>query len=157
MSEPFIDVVRNLWQLSHITPGYISGAAVGAVLLAAGINEDNPVAIVVAALFLPFLAQVLAATFDMRSGSRRLIFQGLRALLVIVIAFAGAAVACIETGPIRFAGFKIPLSSFAISAVFRVPAGLSNSDDTGRGYLIGVAAAVQLASFPVWRGAAMVI
>ena len=35
--------------------------------------------------------------------------------------------------------------------------GLSNADDTGRRYLIGVAAAVQLAIFPVWFGAATVI
>jgi hypothetical protein len=36
-----------------------------------------------------------------------------------------------------------------------VAAGLSNADDTGRRYLIGVAAAVQLAIFPVWLGGAM--
>ena len=38
-----------------------------------------------------------------------------------------------------------------------ITAGLSNADDTGRRYLIGVAAAVQLAIFPVWLGAATVI
>jgi hypothetical protein len=38
-----------------------------------------------------------------------------------------------------------------------ITAGLSNADDTGRRYLIGVAAAVQLAIFPVWMGAALVI
>ena len=63
----------------------------------------------------------------------------------------------IEGGPILFAGFKSPLSSFAISVVIGVTAGLSNADDTGRRYLIGVAAAVQLAIFPVWFGAASVI
>jgi len=159
MSEPFIDVIQDLWQLSHVTPSYVSRAAAGAVLLATGIVEDNPVAIVVAALFLPFLAQVLAASFGMWNRDRGLMFQGLRALLVstVVAVAAGTAFAWIEGGPIRFAGFKRPLSSFAISAIIGVTAGLSNADDTGRRYLIGVAAAVQLAIFPVWLGAAMVI
>jgi len=49
------------------------------------------------------------------------------------------------------------LSSFAISAVIGIAAGLSNADDTGRRYLVGVAAAVQLAIFPVWFGAATVL
>jgi hypothetical protein len=70
---------------------------------------------------------------------------------------AGAVVALIEGGTIAFAGFKNPLSSFAISAVIGVTAGLSTADDTGRRYLIGVAAAVQLAIFPVWLGAALVL
>ena len=35
-------------------------------------------------------------------------------------------------------------------------AGLSEADDAGRRYLIGVAAAVQLAIFPAWLGAVTV-
>jgi len=66
-------------------------------------------------------------------------------------------VAAIQGGPIHFTAFKSPLASFAISAVIGITAGLSNADDTGRRYLIGVAAAVQLAIFPVWLGAATVI
>jgi uncharacterized membrane protein len=159
MSEPFTDVIQDLWQLGHVTASYVARALAGALLLATGIIEDNPVAIVVAALFLPFLAQVLAVSFGMWNRDRRLIVQGLRALLVstgLAVA-AGALVAWIEGGPILFAGFKSPLSSFAISAVIGITAGLSNADDTGRRYLIGVAAAVQLAIFPVWVGAAFVI
>ena len=53
--------------------------------------------------------------------------------------------------------FKNQLPSFAISAVIGVTAGFSSADDMGRRYLIGVAAAVQLAIFPVWLGAALVI
>jgi len=41
--------------------------------------------------------------------------------------------------------------------VIGVTAGLSSADDAGRRYLVGVAAAVQLAIFPVWMGAATVI
>jgi hypothetical protein len=159
MSEPFTDVIQDLWQLGHVTASYVARAAAGAILLATGIIEDNPVAIVVAALFLPFLAQLLAVSVGLWNRDRRLVMQGLRALLVstVLAVAAGAVVAWIEGGPILFAGFKSPLSSFAISAVIGITAGLSIADDTGRRYLIGVAAAVQLAIFPVWLGAAFVI
>jgi hypothetical protein len=159
MSEPFTDIVQDLWQLGHITPSYIARATAGAILLATGIIEDNPVAIVVAALFLPFLAQVLAVSFGLWARDRQLIVHGLRALFVsAALAFvAGAMVGWIEGGPILFAGFKNPLSSLAISVAIGITAGLSTADDTGRRYLIGVAAAVQLAIFPVWLGAAVVI
>jgi hypothetical protein len=159
MSEPFTDVIQDLWQLSHVTASYVGRAAAGAILLATGIVEDNPIAIVVAALFLPFLSQVLAISFGTWNRDRRLVFQDLRALLastVLAIA-AGAMVGWLEGGPIRFAGFKSPLSSLAISALIGVTAGLSNADDTGRRYPIGVAAAVQFAIFPVWLGAAIVL
>ena len=102
---------------------------------------------------------MLAVSFGLWSHDRRLILRGLRALAVsTVLAFgAGVLMAAIEGGPIRFTDFKSPLSSFAISAVIGITAGLSNTDDTGRRYLIGVAAAVQLAIFPVWLGAAFVV
>jgi hypothetical protein len=117
------------------------------------------IAIVVAALFLPFLAEVLAVSFGLWSRDRRLILRGAGALLTsTALAFLGGLiVASFAGGPIRFAGFKSPLPSFAISAVIGIAAGLSNADDTGRRYLIGVAAAVQLAVFPAWLGAAAVI
>ena len=159
MSEPFPDVIQDLWQLSHLTPSYVARAAAGAILLATGILDDNPVSIVVAALFLPFLAEVLAVSFGLWSRDRRLILRGLRAIAVsTMLAFAaGALVAAIQGGPIHFTAFKSPLASLAVSAVIGVTAGLSNADDTGRRYLIGVAAAVQLAIFPVWLGAATIL
>jgi uncharacterized membrane protein len=159
MSEPFPNIIQDLWQLSHVTASYIGRAASGAVLLATGIIDDNPIAIVVAALFLPFLSQVLALSFGMWTGSRALVVRGLRAVLAstLLAIAAGAAVALIDGGPIRFAGFKDPLVSFGVSTLIGITAGLSIADDTGRRYLIGVAAAVQLAIFPVWLGAALVL
>jgi uncharacterized membrane protein len=159
LSEPFPDVIQDLWQLSHLTTSYVARAAAGAILLATGILDDNAVAIVVAALFLPFLAEVLAVSFGLWSRDRRLILRGLRAVAVsTALAFAaGALVARVQGGPIHFTGFKSPVASFTLSAVIGITAGLSNADDTGRRYLIRVAAAVQLAIFPVWLGTAAVV
>jgi hypothetical protein len=159
MSEPFPDVIQDLWQLSHVTSSYVGRAAAGGILLAMGIIENNAISILAAALFLPFLAQLLALSFGLWSRDLRLFIHGARAvcgsILVGVVAGAGTALAL--GGPIQFSGFRSPLSSFVVSAIIGATAGLSNADDTGRRYLIGVAAAVQLAIFPVWFGAALVL
>ncbi len=119
MEEPFPEITQDLWQLSHITTSYVARAGAGAVLLALGIIDDNPVAIVVAALFLPFLAQVLAIGFGAWSRDRRLIRHGLRAVFVsMALAFiAGAIVGAVVRRPIQFKGFQGFLASFAISAL----------------------------------------
>ena len=144
-------MIQYLWQLSHITAGYITRAATGAILLATGIIEDNAIAVVVAALFLPFLSKVLAVSFGIWSRSRRLVLPGLAALLLctVLAVAAGDLVAWGEGGPVRYAGVKRPLASFTISALIGVTAGLSSAENTGRRYLIGVAAAVQFAISPV--------
>ena len=157
MSEPFPDVIQDLWQLSHLTASYLARAFAG-ILLATGIIDDNAVAIVVAALFLPFLSEVLAVSFGLWCRDRRLILRGLTAVAAstLLACAAGALVALFMGGPIHYQGFRSPLFSFALSAVIGITAGLSNADDTGRRYLIGVAAAVQLAIFPTWLGAAWI-
>jgi hypothetical protein len=159
MIEPALDVFEDLWQLSHVTPSYIARASSAAVLLAYGMMEDNPIAMVVAALFLPFLAVVLAVSFGLWSEDWALARQGLFAILVSVLCSvaAGALVAAIHGPPMQFHDFQKPLLSFCISALIGVTAGLSSADDTGRRYLIGVAAAVQYAVFPVWFGIALVL
>ena len=73
------------------------------------------------------------------------------------LAFMSGVLVAAIGGPIHFTAFKCPLASFAVSAVIGMTAGLSNADDTVRRCLIGVAAAVQLAVFPVWLGAAAVV
>jgi hypothetical protein len=78
MNEPFPDVIQDLWQLSHLTTSYVTRAAAGAILLATGILDNSAVAIIGAALFLPFLAEVLAVSFGLWSCDRRLIWHGLR-------------------------------------------------------------------------------
>jgi hypothetical protein len=155
MSEPFPDVIQDLSQLSHVTASYLGRAAVGSIVLATGIMDNNAIAIVVAALFLPFLAEVLAISFGIWSRDAGLVRLGLRAVAVsAILGYAGGAVvAWLTGGAVQFHDFKGPLASFGLSAVIGITAGLSNADDTGRRYLIGVAAAVQLAIFPTWLGA----
>jgi hypothetical protein len=135
--------------IEPVTASYVGRAAGGAILLADGIIHNSPISIVVAALFLPFLSQVLAVGFGLWCGDRGLMRKGAAALLTsAVLAYAaGAVVAVLTGGPIGFQDFKGPFASFAISAVIGAAAGLSTADDAGRRYLIGVAAAIQFAVF----------
>jgi hypothetical protein len=158
MVEPPVNVFEDLWQLSDLTVSYFARALAGAILLAYGMLHNNPITIVVAALFLPFLSQVLAVSFGIWAGDWSLARQGCKALTVSIIVsiFAGAIVTLAERGPMLFTHFSSPLPSFAISAVIGAAAGPITADDTGRRYLIGVAAAVQYGIFPVWFGFCLV-
>ena len=158
MVEPALDVLQDLWQLSHITPSYIGRACSAALLLAYGMFENSAISIVVAALFLPFSSQVLAVSFGLWAGDRSLAKKGILAIAVstVVSVLAGATVAIVHGGTLGFTDFKPPLVSFLISCAIGVAAGLASADDAGRRYLIGVAAAVQYAVFPVWFGIALV-
>jgi hypothetical protein len=62
----------------------------------------------------------------------------------------------LHQGPLLFDDFKTPLVSLGISSIIGITAGLASADDTGRRYLIGVAAAVQYAVVPVWIGISLV-
>src|SRR5437868_5335440 len=159
MIEPALDVLEDLWQLNHLTPSYIARSSGAALLLAYGMFQNSAIAIVVAALFLPFLAQVLAVAFGIWAGDRQLAKQGTAALALstIVSVAAGVAVALLHGGQIIFTEFQTPLVAFGISSVIGVTAGLASADDAGRRYLIGVAAAVQYAVFPVWLGTCLVL
>jgi hypothetical protein len=93
MRERVADAIQDLWQLTHLTTSYLASALAGGILLATGIVEDNAVAIV-AALFLPFLAEVLAVSFGLWTRDGRLILRGLRAVAAsTVLAFAGGVIA----------------------------------------------------------------
>jgi hypothetical protein len=159
MVEPPVNVFEDLWLLSDLTVSYVARALAGAIILAYGMLHDNPITIVVAALFLPFLSQVLAVSFGMWAGDWSLAWQGCKALLVSTAAsvFAGAVVTLLEGGPMLFSHFSSPLPSFAISAVIGIAAGPITADDAGRRYLIGVAAAVQYGIFPVWFGSCLAL
>lgn len=159
MAEPAPDIIEDLWQMSHVTKSYVGRAAGGAVLLADGVIHNSAISIVVAALFLPFLSQVLALGFGVWCGDGKLVRKGIEAVLTsAVLAYCGGlAVALFSGGEIGFHDFRGPLQSLIISGVIGIVAGLSTADDTGRRYLIGVAAAVQFAIFPAWLGAATIL
>jgi len=116
--------------------------------------ENSAVSIVAAALFLPFLPQILAVSFGLWVGDRGLASHGLRAISVSALTCvgAGALVALLHGGSMTFSGFQSPLAGFGISLVIGIAAGLAIADDAGRRYLIGVAAAVQVGVFPAWFG-----
>jgi len=158
MIEPALDMLEDLWQLSHVTPSYIGRAMGAAVLMAYGMFENSAISIVVAALFLPFLSQVLAISFGLWVRDRGLAKQGLFALCIssVLSIAAGVLMALLHRGPLLFDDFKTPLVSLGISSIIGITAGLASADDTGRRYLIGVAAAVQYAVVPVWIGISMV-
>ncbi|MBV8842834.1 MAG: hypothetical protein JO307_08485 [Bryobacterales bacterium] len=159
MFEPALEVLQDLWQLNHITPGYVARAAGAAVLMAYGMFQNSASAIVVAALFLPFLSQALAIGFGCWARDRALALQGGKALLLstIVSIAGGALVAALYRGPFLYDHFEGPLAAFAISSIIGVAAGLSTADDAGRRYMIGVAAAVQYAEIPIWLGTRIVL
>jgi hypothetical protein len=158
MIEPPINVFEDLWQLNHLTVSYYARAIAGAAILAYGMVLNDPVTIVVAALFLPFLSQSVALGFGPWAGDWSLARQGLKALTVSTVAslLGGVAIALLYGPPMRFHGYLAPLPSFVISAIIGITAGFITADDAGRRYLIGVAAAVQYGIFPVWFGFSLV-
>jgi hypothetical protein len=158
MLEPPIDAFEDLWQLNHVTISYWARSAGGAVLLAYGMMRNDPVMIVVAALFLPFMSQVLALSFGAWAGDLSLAQQSLKALATScgVSVLGGALVALLYGSAMQYHGFLHPLPSFAISTVIGITAGVITADDAGRRYLIGVAAAVQYGVYPVWLGYSLV-
>ena len=159
MLEPPVNIFEDLWQLNHITVSYWARAAGGALLLAYGMVKSDPIMMVVAALFLPFMSQVLGVTFGSWAGDLQLAWQAVKALFVssAVSIAAGAIVASTQQHhAMQYHGFLQPLPSFAICAVIGYCAGVITEDDAGRRYLIGVAAAVQYGVYPVWIGYSLV-
>src|SRR3954467_1630017 len=118
MIEPALDVLEDLWQLNHITPSYVGRAGGAAVLLAYGMFHNSAIAIVVAALFLPFLSQVLAIGFGLRAGDRGLVKQGAAALTLstVVSILGGIAVGLFFDRGIAYTEFQTPLVAFGISS-----------------------------------------
>jgi hypothetical protein len=158
MPEPALDVLEDLWQLTHVTPSYVVRAIAASLLLADGLMRNDPVEIVVAVLFLPYLSQILAVALGAWCRRNTLARLGVLALSVSTIASiaGGALVAALHDAPMAYAGFRPPLVNLAFSVVIGVTAGLCSADDTGRRYLINVAAAVQVGVFPVWFGIGLV-
>jgi len=134
-----VEVFQDLWQLNHLTPSFIARALAAAILLGYGMLRADPVSIVVAALFLPFMSQVLGLAFGAWAADWKLAAQSVAALVVslIISVLAGITLAVMLGGPLQFDGFKSPVLSLMMSLVIGAAAGLSTADDAGRRYLIG--------------------
>src|SRR5262245_63304815 len=105
------------------------------------------------------MPQVLCLPVGAWAADWTLVAQSGAALVVSVAIsiLAGMALAVAVGGPLQFDGFKSPLFSAVMSLVIGAAAGCSTADDTGRRYLIGVAAAAQSGVFAVWIGFALVL
>jgi hypothetical protein len=118
MSEPFPDVIQDLSQLSTLTASYLGRAMAGAILLATGVLRNDPIAIVVAALFLPFLSQVLAISFGVWSGDWKLARQGTVAVMASTIAAVlGRRYLIGVAGAVQFAVFPVWLGLALVSGL----------------------------------------
>lgn len=152
-------ILQDMWLQNHITAAYIARAVVSTLLVAYGLIEGDMTVYIVALLFTPFMAQVMAMSFGGWMGDWRLARQGLKvlALSTVIAVLAGVIVAAIMGGPLQYDQFGTLQSNFAISFIVGIVAGLDTADEAGRRELIAVAGAAQFASFPVWLGIALVL
>jgi uncharacterized membrane protein len=159
MVMPALDVFEDLWQLSHVTIGYVLRAIAAAALMAIALIENSSIGIVVAALFAPFLSPTLAISFGVSQRDWKLARQGGVALLASIGLFVATAYAIglALRGSVKFEGFHTPALNFFISLMIGLAAGVTTADDTGRRYMVGVAAAVQYAVFPAWIGLSLAL
>lgn len=112
-----------------------------------------------ALLFTQFLKPVLAMSFGCFAADGKLLRQGALAfsLSTTFAVLAGAFVGYAGGGPMAFDDFKPMLVSVLISSGIGIVAGMSSADDTGRNYLVAVAAAAQYAIYPTWIGLSIAI
>ncbi len=152
LPEPDTDIFEELWQFSHVTYGLVGRLLIAAGLLAYGIIESKVLLIISGLLFIPMLPMVLGAGFGTIGKQWKLVRQGAIAFAAstLVLFIGGAAVAFIASPPMRFSDFGSPLLGMIVSISVGIAAALAEIDDAGRRELIGLAAASQLAIFPVW-------
>lgn len=158
LPEPDTDIFEELWQFSHITYGLVGRLLIAAGLLAYGLIESKILLIISGLLFLPIMPMMMAAGFGTVGKQWKLVRQGAIAFgAALVLLFAGGAVvAAVASPPMRFTDFGTPLLGLVISVCVGTAAALAEIDDTGRRELIGLAAASQMAIFPVWLAITLV-
>jgi hypothetical protein len=158
LPEPDPDIFEELWQFSHVTYGLVGRLLIASGLLAYGLIESKILLIVSGLMFLPILPMVLAAGFGTVGKQWKLVRQGAMAFAaaVIVLFIGGAIVALVSSPPMRFTDTGSPVLGIIISVSVGVAAALAAVDDTGRRELIGLAAASQMAIFPVWLAITLV-
>jgi len=153
-AAPTSDVCEELWLFSHITFGFVGRMFIAALILAYGMVQNQLLTMLAGMFFMPFLPLLLALSFGACTGQWRLARQGLLALVVgVAVAMAGGALVALLAGPpLRYDQFSAPGTSFLISLVVGVAAGLATADDAGHREMIGLAATSQIAVLAVWFG-----
>jgi hypothetical protein len=151
---PMPDVCAELWQFSHITPGFAGRVLIAALMLAHGMLQGHLLTMLAGLLFIPFTPLMLAMSFGLCTRDGRLARQGALALVcgVGLAALGGQIVARLGGPPLKFDQFSDPLPSFLVSLIVGIAAGLATADDAGRREMIGLAATSQIAILAVWLG-----
>jgi hypothetical protein len=145
---------EELWQFSHITPGFVGRVLIAGMLLAYGMIEDKLLIMIAGLLFLPLLPLMLAMSFGLKTIEWRLMAQGAAAFIVAIALLLGGGVlvALMMNPPILYNESNSMITGFLISIAVGVAAGLATTDDAGRRELIGLAATAQVAIIPVRLG-----
>lgn len=156
---PALDIYEDLWQFSHITFSLVGRVFLAAALVSYGMIEMNIPVMIAGLLFLPYHHQMLSIAFGTPARAWRLAAQGFLGLLVstALIIGAGACVASITGGPLKFHEFGTLKSGLLIALVIGVAAALASADDAGRRELIGLAATAHISIVPAWIGIAAVL
>jgi hypothetical protein len=154
LAEPTIDTLEEVWQFSHITPGFVGRVLLAGLLLSYGMIANQLLSMVAALLFLPSLPLLLAIGFGLQTRMWQLARQGALALVssIGLTIAAGALVGWISGPPMQFMAFNSVLVSALIALATGVAAGLALPDDAGRRELIGLAAASQVSVPAAWLG-----
>lgn len=152
-------ILQDLWIQNHVTAAYLARASISALLLGYSLLAGDLTTLIIALLFAPFLTQDLAIGFGAWMRDWRLARQGalVMGLSTIIAVIAGAIVAAVMGGPLKYDQFGTIQSNFAISFLVGIVAGLDTADEAGRREFIAVAGAAQFASFPVWFGISLIL
>lgn len=154
MVEPPLNLFEEIWQLNHITRSFVLRAFAAALIVTYGLAKDNLITIIIGLLFTPFLPQAMGFMFGAWASDWKLMRQGAATMLISIVAsvVAGAFVGWMVDSPMMFTKFPHLLPGCLIASTIGLTAGVIQGDDAGRRFLVGVAAAAQVALFPTWFG-----
>ncbi len=153
--RPTTDVYEELWQYSKITVSLLGRVFFSSLLLCYGMREAYMPLIIAGLLFLPYHHHMLSTALGGSIMEWRFFRQGLYALLLSTccIVAAGVVIGLIMEPGIKFTQFSSSaMSSFLLSMIIGIAAGLGAVDDAGRRELIGLAATAHIAVYPAWFG-----
>jgi hypothetical protein len=158
-AQPAQELLQEFWQFSHLTRSLVGRTVVASALVAYGMLVHNTAILIAALLFTNSLPPLLAISFGMEGSHWRLVRRAVVSGVVGIglAIFAGTIVAILSGEPLTYDEFGTPLANFLICLAVGAAAGLATADDVGERQLLGLAAAAQIAKFPVWVGISFVV